>query len=144
MTLLRPTLALALLAPLLASAGCGGGSLTPTDIPAQPVKGKVVSADGKPLAGGTLRFTLTTNKDKYGEAEANAAVQPDGTFEPRQVGDKAGLVPGKWKVVVDPTYVKDSKTLRVSVPAKYTRLATTDLTIDVPDGGVTDVTLTLK
>lgn len=122
--------------------GCGDSRVA-SNVPVKPVKGKVVYG-GQPLVGGVLRLSLMTNKDKYGDAEAVATVQPDGSFEPRQVGDKPGLVPGKWKVVIDPAYVKDGKGARVSVPTKYTSEATSDLTIDVPDSGETNVILTLK
>jgi hypothetical protein len=123
--------------------GCGEKKIEASNVPVKPVKGKVMLGS-QPLPGGQLKLTLVTNHDKYGQAEAVAAIQPDGSFEPRMVGDKAGLVPGKWKASIDPVYVKDGKGARVSVPARYTKEETSDLVIDVPDGGDTDVVLTLK
>jgi hypothetical protein len=143
MTTVRRTVGLLLGVGLLGGlAGCGDPRAEASNTPVQPVKGRVV-VGSQPLAGGQLKLSLQTNKDKYGEAEAVAMVQPDGTFEPRQVGDRPGLVEGRWKVVIDPVYVKNGKGARVSVPARYTTGAS-DLTIDVPAGGAENVTVALR
>lgn len=116
--------------------GCGGSGRPESKIPAQPVKGKVLLGD-QPLSGGRLSLTLVSNNDKHGNAEAGADIQADGTFEPRQVGDKPGLVPGRWKVVVSPVGgYKDGKAVRIkeTIPAKYTNANTTDLFLDVQEG----------
>jgi hypothetical protein len=118
---------------LAALAGCGEPTIVGTNLPLQPVKGKI-TLNGQPLTHGLLKLVLTTNHDKFGEAEAVAEVKPDGTFEPRQANDKPGLVPGTWKAYVSPTFVKDGKTVRMGVPAKYTKEGTSDLTFEVREG----------
>jgi hypothetical protein len=139
---LRRAAALAVVPVLVAAAGCGAASIAASDIPAQPVHG-TITLGGKPMTAGYLNLTLVTNTEKYGKAQAVAEIKPDGTFEPHQVGDKTGLVPGRWKVAVNPTYVRDGKMKRLSVPAKYTNEDTTDLVIDVVEGDNAP-TLTLK
>jgi hypothetical protein len=125
-------------------AGCGGSLVPGSNIPVQPVKG-TVTVGGRPVSGGRLSLTLVTNVDKYGPADVGVDIQPDGTFEPRQVGDKPGLVPGQWKVVINPTGYKDGKAYRIkqAIPAKYTRDDTTDLVINVQEGENTP-TLAIK
>lgn len=137
MTTIRRAVAFALAPALLGGPiGCGGRSITASDIPAQPVTGKI-TLGGQPMTAGYLNLILVTNTDKYGKAEAVAEIRPDGTFEPHQVGDKTGLVPGRWKVVVNPTYIKEGKGRRLGVPARYTKEETTDLSFEVPEGGST-------
>jgi hypothetical protein len=134
MTYSRPLIGLALLAATCASAGCGGKAF-PAPPKTYPVKGTITS-DGQPLSGGSLLCVLVTNNDKYGSPEAPAEIKPDGTFEPKLFADHPGLYPGTWKVIVRPTMVKDGMTIRIpeSVPVKYTREASTDLTFEVTAG----------
>ena len=124
--------------------GCGSSSVPGSRIPAQPVKGTVMLGS-RPVSGGRLTLTLMTNVDKYGPSDVGVDVQPDGTFEPRQVGDKPGLVPGTWRVVVNPVGYKDGKAYRIrdAIPAKYTRDDTSDLVINVVEGENTP-TLVIK
>jgi hypothetical protein len=134
MTSPRPWIGLILTATLLCGAGCGGREFPPPP-KTYPVNGKILSGS-RPLSGGTLLCVLVTNNDKYGSPEAAAEVKPDGSFEPKLFTETPGLYPGVWKVVVRPTVVKNAKTVRIpeSVPAKYTKEETTDLTFEVKEG----------
>ncbi len=126
---------------LVAATGCSSKAMPVAHT--YPVRG-TVQLGGAPLAGG--RLTLTpVDPTLYGPAEATADVQPDGSFEPTAIGGSTGLMPGRWKVVVSPTGYRDGKPYRVkaTIPAKYTREATTDLTIEVSEGD-NHPTLTLK
>src|SRR5437868_1734110 len=89
----------------LGLAGCGTRAAPPSSQPVQPARGKVL-LNGQPLPGGALNLALVSNNEKYGTVEAVAEIRPDGSFEAKQYGDKSGLVPGKWKAVVRPNYVK--------------------------------------
>ncbi|HJZ54522.1 MAG TPA: hypothetical protein VKE74_06165 [Gemmataceae bacterium] len=128
---------------LLTGLGCGTKGSPPSSQPVQPARGKV-TLGGQPMSGGALNLSLVSNNDKYGTVEAVAEIQPDGTFEAKQYGDKPGLVPGKWKVVVRPNYVKDGKTIKLNVPAKYTKEETSDLSFEIPEGGKTDIVINLQ
>src|SRR5262249_33308968 len=118
-------------------AGCGGKSF-PEPPKTYPVKGTITSG-GRPLSGGVLVCHLTTNNDKYGNVEAPAEIQPDGSFEPKLFTNTPGLYPGVWKVVAKPTVMKEGKATRIPepVPAKYTSEETTDLTFEVKEGNNT-------
>ncbi|HEX4610510.1 MAG TPA: hypothetical protein VH092_20140 [Urbifossiella sp.] len=129
------------LAALAAGPGCGSSTAPASNVTVQPVRGKVMVGT-TPVTGGLLKLTLVTT-EKTGNTGATAEIKADGSFEPRIVGDKAGLPVGKWKVVIDPVYVRDGKNGRANVPAKYTTEAS-DLVIDVPNGGDENVTLTLR
>lgn len=137
----RPAAALCL--ALAGLVGCDGGKEMPA-AKTVPVKAKLVLG-GKPLSGG--RVTLVTLETaRYGPAETTADVKPDGTITPAAIGGQEGLMPGKWKVVVSPVGYKDGRPYRVkeAIPARYTKEDTTDLVLDVPDGGLDNATLTLR
>jgi hypothetical protein len=123
-----------ILVPLLLCglAGCGARQY-PSPPPTYPVKG-TIRLGSQPLRGGMLNCVLISGTDIYGAVEAPAVIQPDGTFEPLLFNGVTGLYPGKWKVVVKPTAIKNGRTFRYSVPAKYTREDTTDLTFEVKEG----------
>jgi len=79
--------------------GCGS---KPPNLPTTyPVRGIVVAADGKPLAGGAIYFT-SSEKDRL---EATGDIGPDGKFELRTValGERlTGAIAGPHKVRVVP------------------------------------------
>lgn len=113
----RPThrrLRFAALFLMAAFPGCGGGvSRSPTlpDRPKVAVKGKVLLADGKPLADARVSFEpVFKGEAKGGKAEidpanvgqpASGVTESDGTFSltTRTAGD--GIVPGDYRVSIE-------------------------------------------
>ena len=80
---------------LFGLAGCGGrgpytGSL-------YPVKGRVLLADGTPLAGGTVQFIPTR-----GGLPASGRIAADGTFALKS-RSRDGAAPGDYKVRIEPS-----------------------------------------
>jgi hypothetical protein len=80
---------------LLALTGCRGpgpytGSL-------YPVKGRVLLADGTPLAGGTVQFIPT-----LGGLPASGKIAADGTFLLKSK-TRDGAAPGEYKVRIEPS-----------------------------------------
>ena len=93
-TYLRHPLAhLITLATLVSGAGCGQQQPAPTF----PVTGRVVFADGTPLAsGGTIHLEAV---DGY-PYNARGAIQKDGTFQLSTFGELDGAVLGKHQAMV--------------------------------------------
>jgi hypothetical protein len=115
-----------------ALAGCGG----PTGGPAEartmvvPVSGKVLSADGKPLANAWVVF----NPREIPGHEANAPTNADGSFRLSTFGKEDGAIPGRYVVTVEPhPYPKGRKP---SIPGKYSSEKGSPLAVVIPkDGG---------
>jgi hypothetical protein len=130
------------------AAGCGGTSLA-------PVRG-VVKLDGSPLADASVEFIAQDQggRDASGFTDANG-VFTISTFKP---GD--GAMPGKYKVVIQPTAAVEgppaasmeeaqkglsrARSKAPSVPEKYTRPDQTPLTQDVPPAGEVVIDLTSR
>jgi hypothetical protein len=96
--------------------GCGGGGTS-------PVTGKVVYADGQPVAGGTVIFTSAATK-----TTATGEIKPDGTFQLTTESTGDGAAPGEYSVVVHDAreYGKDSM-----IAPKYRDIAQTPLKFTV-------------
>ncbi len=124
----------------LCMVGCSGGPAGPKTV---PVSG-TVTLDGSPLAGATVTFSPVSG----GKAAAGTTDQA-GKFELITPGGGAGAVPGSYKVTV--TKVEGSEAadapedaapidegeqveVRLLVPEKYTKVDTTDLTVEVKEG----------
>ena len=136
-----------LLAVLLATAGCGGGS-GPV-----PVRG-VVKLDGKPVANAAVTFVAQDpgGRDAHGSTDANGAFELS-THKPND-----GALPGKYKVVITPPGEEGGSTpfddpgkpaaaakpkpAGPRIPQKYTLAGQTPLTQDVPPTG--DVVIDLQ
>jgi hypothetical protein len=112
--------------PLLA--GCGA----PTGAPAEaralvvPVSGKVLSADGKPVANAWVVF----NPREIPGHEANAPTGADGSFRLSTFGKEDGAIPGRYVVTVEPhPYPKGRKP---SIPGKYSTGKGSPLAVVIP------------
>lgn len=104
--------------------GCGA-SVAPALGEYVDVKG-TVEVNGKPVKASTIYFK------KDGEAGRDEFVDvKDGAFALK-------MFLGKYKVAFD------TETKRINVPAKYTKYNTTDLTLEVKSGGVSDAKFSLK
>lgn len=129
----RPVGMLVLVCVLLPLAsGCGDSyGKTPS---AYSVEGKVL-AQGKPVTGAYVRFIPT----ELGGVEAEAELQADGSFVLKSIGDKAGGVPGKYKVFLDvdapssrPASV--TRAAKAAIPSKYRNRDTTPLLAEIKTG----------
>lgn len=135
------TLAVAVLAVLLTGllTGCGGGGLA-------PVKGQLVTPDGKPakeLAGCTVVFE---GKTADGRATgATGEVDDEGRFELTTTKAGDGAPVGSNRVSINPRW-RGSSERADPLPAldKYLNAETSGLTVDVKPGRNDDVKLTVE
>jgi hypothetical protein len=98
---------------LLLAVGCaGGGKPMPKTY---PVTGKVVQADGSPLAGGLIHFKPETNA----EVTTTGVIQSDGSFTLRTTLDTQqvpGAVEGPHTVTILPPLGQDQHAARGMAP----------------------------
>ena len=66
-----------------------------------PVKGKVTYAGGAWPKPGNVNFNPTEPAAGFPRLNGTASFGTDGAFTVKSTGDKLGLVPGKYKVVVE-------------------------------------------
>lgn len=103
------------------------------------VQGKVVFGKGKPLKNATIQFipvAETASHIASGTTDSDGVFQLQTYFESRRVRQD-GAVPGKYKVVVTP-YPRGQRIAR-----KYGSPIETPLTVEVPESGATNLTLTV-
>ena len=81
---------------LLGMAGCGPRHPAAT----YPVSGKVVFADGTPLASGGVVLCESVAAEGQPAFNARGAIQSDGTFRLSTFGEGDGAVAGKHRVLV--------------------------------------------
>jgi hypothetical protein len=117
-----------------ALAGCGssGGSTPSLDggsLPTVTARGKVSTADGKPLPGGII--TLVPVIDGGSANQASGEIKPDGTFELDSGGGNAGAVPGKYRARIEST----------APTAKARAKAGAEPLVEVKDGADLDIKL---
>lgn len=130
-TLPRPARWPAAAVLLLALAGCGKDDL-------YPVRGKVVFPDGSPMTAG--KVILHPAAEGQGR-DADADIQPDGTFEARTATPGDGVAPGRYKVVVKPPKVSEKP--QQVVDPKHLKFETTGLEVTVRPEPNENVTLTV-
>lgn len=125
----------ACLAPLLlAAVGCGPSNTN--------VSGRVEVTGGIPLGEGKL--ILMPEDPAPGQQPAGATIAPDGTFTCYSASGGAGIPPGRYKVMVSfPSGMTGPNPLHETF-AKYTRLDSTPLSLDVPPGGLSGVVIELE
>ncbi len=130
--------------------GCGPGtSHLPKTVPASGI----VTLDGKPVDGAQVVLVgeADNSHGAFGATDAN------GKFSLRAFEEKAGAVPGSYKVQVSKTIVKQLSPAEAAnldggdpvgydygVPPKYTGFATSGLTAVIPDAGTTDLKFELS
>ena len=127
---------------VLVAAGCGGRATPPT----APVSGRVIFA-GNPVTDATITFTPAKGRPATGSIDA------DGRFSLSTFRPNDGAVTGLHRVTFGSTAevpmpgtaeAKNSKAGKLPFPKRYGGLATTDLEIDVPAAGLTDLTIELE
>lgn len=134
---------------LLAAVGCGPStSHLPKTVPAAGV----VTLDGKPVDGAQVVLVPA------GDASTGAYGTTDtsGKFSLRAFAEKDGAIPGDYRVQVSKTIEVrldgpkgsldggDPVRFDYGVPAKYTGVKTSGLTITIPDTGIRDINLALS
>jgi len=129
--------------------GCGSrGSRLPKTVPASGV----VTLDGKPVDGAQVVLVPAAE----GTTGAFGTTNASGRFSLRAYDEKDGAIPGDYKVQVSKTVeVKltapkgsvdggDPVRFEHGVPAKYTGVKTSGLTVTIPDAGNRDINLALS
>ncbi len=118
-------------AALAAPIGCG---------PPRPatvrVTGRVVPLAGVWPTAGMLIFLPDVGQSTAASRPGRAVFGPDGRFMAVSFSSGAGLLPGRYRVVVqcgEPVPEADGPT-QSHVTARYAAAATTDLVLDVPAG----------
>ncbi len=108
---------------VLLAAGLAGCSRAPSVEKPIPVKG-TVTLNGSPVPAGVVTLVPDNSRGRNETVDVR-----NGTFE-------VDMIPGKYKAAVEPSGKA------AAVPAKYTRLETTDLRVEV-SSGTTEVALTM-
>lgn len=85
-----------------------------------------------------------------GTITASATTDAQGRFSLMHNGEKSGAVPGAYKVQVSKTKLTSSEgggteiSLSHGLPPKYASIATSNLTQNVPDSGISDIKIELS
>ncbi len=118
----------------LAAAGCGEKGGNSTNL--SPIVGKVVFADGKPVAFVEVWLLPREASGALAFGRTDAA----GAFTPKSLGDQVGMVPGKYVVALKPVAGKGG-TPAAAIPKKLTDNDTTDLAVEARGGQELTVTV---
>ena len=128
--------------PVLLVTGCGGNATPAT----APVAGQVIF-EGEPVTDATITFTPAAGRT------ATGAIDGEGRFSLSTFRPNDGAVPGRHRVTFGSTAevpmpgtpeAKNHKSGKLPFPKRYGGLSTTDLEIDVPAGGLADLTIELQ
>jgi hypothetical protein len=116
------------------AAGCGSGVAAPTPDPVA-VTGKVILPNGKPLTAGTVAFfpvEATKGQETFGILNAQ------GQFA-------TTVIPGRYKVAVEPDGVRKGTAIRPApIPKAFRSPTTSGLEVEIPAGGRTLDDIVLK
>lgn len=121
-----------LIAMVTTLSGCSGN--TPKTV---AVQGKVMFGKVEPLPNATIQFVPVSETDSF---SANGTTDENGTFQLQTyISSKRatldGVVPGKYKVVVIP-YPHGKR-----IAQNYGSPVSTPLTVEIPEAGITKLTL---
>lgn len=134
----------------LVCTGCGPGQPTADIVETVPVAG-VLSYQGKPL-----EYHQVTCYPSGGERPAAGIADASGRFTLGTNGEGDGAVAGTHQVAV--TYVGPPNTdpeagmndfsppppPKVKIPAKYRNIKTSELQVEIPEGGIDDLKIDLQ
>ena len=113
--LLTRSLSGLVLAACAGLAGCGKSDSLPV-LQVYDVKGKVLLADGKPLAGGQIYFVPKGDLPITPSGE----IGPDGTFSLVTGGSGEGAPPGEYKVRIESRHFQaDGKVKKTQFSPRY-------------------------
>lgn len=145
----RRVLFTGLLFCLSTALGCGGKDTNQQEKKdVVPVRG-IVTYRGKPLADAGVGFVSLDNKIR-----ANGKTDGVGSFVMSTYGQEDGVPPGKYKVTVAVSGVKEIEPgvlepepeggFKSPIPTKYANPSTTDILVEVKDSGKNEFTIDLK
>ena len=128
--------------------GCAKDKNENEKLPTQPARG-IVTYQGKPVANASVGFTSLDNK-----VRAGGRTDGVGSFVLSTYGDQDGAPPGKYRVTVAVSLTKEIAPevlepepeggWKSPIPAKYANPATTDILVEVTQGGTNDFTIKLN
>jgi hypothetical protein len=123
--------------------GCNSGPERPPTVPCEGI----VTLDGSPVSEAAVIFIA----DK-GNYNASGVTDKNGNFKLKAFEEKAGAVPGSYKVEITKTIVEQASTkagesganVRYGIPVKYASMATSGFAIKLSDQGDKDIKFELK
>lgn len=131
----RRLAAVAVLAALVGTAGCGSGRYT--------VTGRVTYPDGSPLTEGNVIGQMGEGANSV---TVQGNVKPDGSFSWGTEREGDGALPGKYRVAVMPRALGDAEMgegMQPAVASKYANMKTSGIEFEVKAGRNTlDITVT--
>jgi hypothetical protein len=137
-----------LLASFALSAGCSKDKNQEVQLPTSPARG-IVTYKGKPVANASVGFISLDNK-----VRAGGRTDGVGSFVLSTYGQQDGAPPGKYRVTVAVSNVKEIEPgvlepepeggFKSPIPTKYANPSTTDILVEITEGGKNDFTIDLK
>ena len=128
-TIYRSLTQLLAVAGCIACVGCWGKAPPPST---SAIAAGLATIDGQPITGGMITLVSAENPRK----RATGILRPDGTFR------LAGSPIGESYVIIDTTSVQmGDPSAYMPLPRKYSRLETTDVTVELQPGENTDVAI---
>ena|SRR5579875_468785 len=128
---------------VLVCVGCGPRN-NPKFEKTVPVRGKVVLANGAPLAGGLITFH---HKDPT-KGTAWGTIGRDGHFELGTYKKDDGAMLGTYTVTIEPIVYDQNGNPRpnraLGIPPKYTKVESSDLIVEIKEEGNQDMNLVLR
>jgi hypothetical protein len=116
--------------------------------PTSPARG-IVTYKGKPVGNATVGFTALDNK-----VRAGGKTDGVGSFVMSTYGTDDGVPPGRYKVTVAVSGTKEIEPgvlapepeggFKSPIPIKYANPTTTDILVEVTEGGKNDFTIKLE
>lgn len=123
--------------------GCGPRN-NPTFEKTVPVRGTVVLGNGAPVSGGLITF----HPKELNRGDAWGTIGRDGRFELGTYKKDDGAMLGTYTVTVEPIIYDRNGNPRpnrsLGIPGKYTRMESSDLTVEVRDEGTQEIKLVLR
>jgi hypothetical protein len=136
-----------LLAAVTLSVGCSKSDQR-QQLPTSAARG-IVTYKGKPVGEASVGFVSLDNKIR-----ASGRTDGVGSFILSTYGQEDGVPPGKYKVTVAVSGVKEIEPdvlapepeggFKSPIPTKYANPATTDILVEVTEGGKNDFTIKLE
>lgn len=137
-----------LLAAVAIASGCSKGGKSAEQLPTSTARG-IVTYKGKPVGEAGVTFISLDNK-----VRASGRTDGVGSFVLSTYGQQDGAPPGKYKVVVAVSGTKEIEPgvlapepeggFKSPIPIKYANPTTTDILVEVTEGGKNDFTIKLE